>query len=235
MNVKCPNCRFKFDVNQTDTNEHSCICPRCGKSVSVMEHTMTNDIENASFDEPQGSEAELFFTAKALVDEGRYQEARTYITKLLEISPDEVLYLGFKNELDIIDEERQYVEQQYSTAVSYIDSGHLELAETIVDELLQINPLEPLYQELSTKLYEKKLQKAQQVELERLKKEARRQVVSVSQPQQEECRQKEEFSPNKGDLEEENLLDIINESHNKGGCVVIALVFTISLLSIFFI
>ena len=37
MNVKCPNCRFKFDVDAVvgDDNQVTCVCPRCGNKFAV--------------------------------------------------------------------------------------------------------------------------------------------------------------------------------------------------------
>ena len=122
---------------------------------------------------PQSSEAELYFTAKELMDKERYQEARPYVTKLLEISPDEALYRGLKEELDIIDENKRYIEQKYNEAVDYINNDQPELAEPIVEELLEANPYEPRYRNLKARLKEKKRQMTQQAELERLKEEAR--------------------------------------------------------------
>ena len=36
MNVKCPNCRYKFDVNPSEDGiDVNCVCPRCGNRFSV--------------------------------------------------------------------------------------------------------------------------------------------------------------------------------------------------------
>lgn len=36
MEVKCPNCRFKFDVNPNEDGvDVNCVCPRCGNKFSV--------------------------------------------------------------------------------------------------------------------------------------------------------------------------------------------------------
>ena len=107
------------------------------------------------------------------MDKERYQDARPYVTKLLEISPDEALYRGLKEELDIIDENKRYIEQKYDEAVDHINNDQPELAEPIVEELLEANPYEPRYRNLKAQLKEKKRQMTQQAELERLKKEAR--------------------------------------------------------------
>ena len=53
MNVKCPNCRFKFDIEVkiNDNNEVSCICPRCGNDFAVEPHTeITTSLEDKKKD-----------------------------------------------------------------------------------------------------------------------------------------------------------------------------------------
>ena len=53
MNVKCPNCRYKFDieVKVNENNEVSCICPRCGNDFAVkpsVEITTTAEDKKAT-------------------------------------------------------------------------------------------------------------------------------------------------------------------------------------------
>lgn len=178
MNVKCPNCRFKFDVLSIDINKQSCICPRCGRHVAI-EFIKPNPVIEypQAKPEPHFNEADMFFAAKNFRDEGRYDEAMVYIDKLLEISPDEALYRNFKEDLNRLSEEKSIIEQKYSDAATSLDDGRLEFADHLINELLQINPRDPLYLSLKERLEEKKRQKVQQIELERLKEEARRREV----------------------------------------------------------
>lgn len=53
MEIKCPKCRFRFEEDIPDfTNEHSCVCPRCGtpfaytRTESANEEDSTQDAED---------------------------------------------------------------------------------------------------------------------------------------------------------------------------------------------
>ena len=201
MNVKCPNCRFKFDIgiHSNECKENECICPRCGKLISInqlkeVQLTADKDVQTPADAIPQGSEVELFFEAKRLIDEGSYEKALGYVSKLLEISPNEILYLNLKELIDKTDEEKrkskERVEQMYSSAIHHIETNELELAETLINELQEISPNEPFHEELKTKLSAARQLIAQEEELERLKKEARKQE-KVSQQEasslQDDC------------------------------------------------
>ena len=149
MNVKCPNCRFKFDIgiHSNECKENECICPRCGKLISInqlkeVQLTADKDVQTPADAIPQGSEVELFFEAKRLIDEGSYEKALGYVSKLLEISPNEILYLNLKELIDKTDEEKrkskERVEQMYSSAIHHIETNELELAESLINELQEI-------------------------------------------------------------------------------------------------
>lgn len=61
MNVKCPKCRYKFDVDivVNDSNEVTCICPRCGNRFEVEppeEPTPQSVVEEITAPVPQPQE-----------------------------------------------------------------------------------------------------------------------------------------------------------------------------------
>ena len=182
MNVKCPKCRFKFEVSvPSECTETKHSCPRCGNLFVTAVPVASTQVQSAA-QEPsklempqllQGSEAELFFTAQRLMDEGRCKEAMPYIDTLLDMCPGEFLYLQFKQQLQQTLEEQQLLEKKINDASDYIDSEQLGIAQVLVNELLQVSPNNPRYIELENRLKSKADEVAQRQKLEQLKEAAR--------------------------------------------------------------
>ena len=163
MNVKCPNCRYKFDVNPTDVsenNEVSCSCPRCGTSfasqyIAPATEYVDNQIQQPALDKnrmsqpavTQDQEADMYFAVMKRMKTGQYEEAGDYLSKLLELKPNEPIYLNIKNQLDGI-------KHSYLLATKYIQSGNLDQAELHVNKLLEISPNDPMYLSLKDELNE---------------------------------------------------------------------------------
>jgi len=199
MNVKCPNCRYKFDVNPTDVNENnevSCSCPRCGKSFATEvkgESVSMPQAEVPKADSPtseervpqqsqssqvEGTEIEIYYTAMKCMESGRAEDARPYVTRLLQLNPNEPLYIKFKEQLDQADEakrrEEERIKQLYFSAMKCIDNGQFDHAETHIKSLLETNPDEPMYLNLRDKLAEAKRIEAEHQKHLREQEEARK-------------------------------------------------------------
>lgn len=178
MNVKCPNCRFKFDVAPSDVNENNevnCTCPRCG-NVFVTRYIAPNvPAEPAPVQQPQyiGSEpslppqedeADLYYALMKRMKSGQHDEAGIYLRKLLALKPDEQMYLDIKRQLDS-------VKQSYLLATKYLKSGELDKAERHVNSLLEVSPNDPMYLSLKEDLAKAQRIEAERVEAERIKKQ----------------------------------------------------------------
>lgn len=149
MNVKCPNCRFKFDVNPNDVIEQTCICPRCGNTFTVQntdnengrpsdQHVAPSITERRAKAVSHESEVELYYALRNRMETGQHEEASSYLVKLLELNPDEPMYLKIKDDLDKI-------KQSYFLATKYIQAGKLNLAKLYMNDLLQLAPNHPMY------------------------------------------------------------------------------------------
>lgn len=180
MNVKCPNCRFKFDVNPTDVNEQNevnCTCPRCGMA-------FTSQYIAPSFNRPievpalqidaqtqpvvsEEQEADLYYAVMKRMKAGQHEEAGIFLKKLLALKPDEPIYQEIKEQLDGI-------KRSYLLATKYISSGQLNLAELYVNDLLKVNPNDPMYLGLKEDLDEAKRVENQKKEEERKHEEERK-------------------------------------------------------------
>lgn len=198
MNVKCPNCRFKFDVNPADANayiEVNCTCPRCGKSfvAQVQEPGPKPQMEPPPHREPvveptqsqpqsqpqlQGSEVDLYYTAMKCMEDGMGYEARAYVNRLLELNPNESLYIQLKEKLDRADEEKRREEERiktlYFSAMKCIDSAQFSQAAEYIKSLVAVSPNKPMYQNLWNRLDEAQRLEAQRQEELRQQEEARR-------------------------------------------------------------
>ena len=145
MNVKCPNCRYKFDVNPTDVNDNNevgCSCPRCGASftsqyIAPATEYVDNQIQQLALDKnrisqpdvTQDQEADMYFAVMKRMKAGQYEEAGDYL------------------QLDGI-------KHSYLLATKYIQSGNLDQAELLVNKLLEISPNDPMYLSLKDELNE---------------------------------------------------------------------------------
>ena len=172
MNVKCPNCRFKFDVTPTDVDEIDVnyTCPRCGKMFTAQnadvktEHPQSpvqpiassvNDISVQSH--PQESEMELYYALMNRMEAGQHDAAGAYLAKLLELNPNEPMYLKIKEDLDKI-------KQSYFMATKYIQSGQLNLAKLYINDLLNLAPNHPMFMNLKERLLQAEKEETQRQE-----------------------------------------------------------------------
>lgn len=194
MNVKCPNCRFKFDVNPTDVNEQNevnCTCPRCGKAfisqyiAPVTEHPAEAPIQqpspSAAPTSPaisQEQETDLYYAVMKRMKAGQHEEAGIYLEKLLALKPNEPMYLDIKKQLDGI-------KQSYLLANKYIRTGNWNLARLYINDLLKANPNEPMYLSLQDELFEAQRQEAQRQEAQRQEEEERKKQEALLKAQKE--------------------------------------------------
>ena len=201
MNVKCPNCRFKFDVNPTDVNEQNevnCTCPRCGKAfTSQYIAPVTEQPAEAPIQQPspsaappspaisQEQETDLYYAVMKRMKAGQHEEAGIYLEKLLAMKPDEPMYLDIKKQLDGI-------KQSYLLANKYIRTGQWNLARLYIDDLLKANPNEPMYLSLQEELIEAQRAEAQRQEMLRQQEEQRREEQRKHEEAEKEAAQKEE-------------------------------------------
>ena len=198
MNVKCPNCRYKFDVNPIevdDQNEVNCTCPRCGTSFTTQyvapaaNHPVEGPVQQPSSNGDQsmpsvsgGQEADLYFAVMKRMKEGQYEEAGAYLSKLLELKPNDPIYLDVKEQLDGI-------KQSYLLATRFIQSGDLNSAVPHVNRLLEISPYDPMIVSLRDSLLQAQQQEMlRQEELRRQEEERRREEERIK----EEERKREE-------------------------------------------
>ena len=206
MNVKCPNCRFRFDVTPTDINDNNevnCTCPRCGSAftskyiASSSNHPFEEPVPSINAQVPpvvsEEEEADLYYAVMKRMKAGQHEEAGVYLKKLLALKPDEPIYKDIKEQLDKI-------KQSYLLATKYISSGQFDLAEQYVNDLLQVNPKEPMFLSLKKSLDEVKLIEAQRQEELRQQQEAgkeeeKRLEVRLKKQQESESKQKENQNP----------------------------------------
>ena len=182
MNVKCPNCRYKFDVNPTDVNDNNevnCSCPRCGKAfaseyIPPVNKTVETPIDpqNLGNNHPpmfstQEQEADLYYALMTQMKAGNFGEAGIYLEKLLSLKPGEPVYLSIKEQLDGI-------KQSFLLATKFIQTGELDKAEPHINSLLQIRPDEPMYLNLKEELDKAQRIEAQRKEQQRQQEKARR-------------------------------------------------------------
>ena len=216
MNVKCPNCRFKFDVNPTEVdeqNEVNCTCPRCGTSFTTqyvapaVNHPVEEPVQQPSSngDQPMpsasgGQEADLYFAVMKRMKEGQYEEAGAYLSKLLELNPNDPIYLNVKEQLDGI-------KQSYLLATRLIQSGDLNSAEAHVNRLLEISPYDPMIVSLKDSLL-----KAQQQEMSR-QEEMRRQ--EEERRREEELKKEEERKIEERKKEEERRIEELKQEEER--------------------
>lgn len=208
MNVKCPNCRFKFDVNPTDVNannEVNCTCPRCGMAFTSQYVAPANNLPMGEPARPIGApmppvdveeqEADLYYAVMKRMKAGQHEEAGIYLEKLLALKPDEPIYRNIKEQIDNI-------KRAYLLATKYINSGQLNLAEMYVDDLLKVNPNDPMYLSLRNDL-----DQAQHRELLRQEELLRQQKAHRREEERrhEEARQEELRILEEAQLEEERL------------------------------
>lgn len=117
MNVKCPNCRFKFEVsldNSQAGEEVNCTCRRCGRQFPIIVETTPLEEGPIEVDEVvQQPEIEQIASVPTIdpIEEGLYQDAcealqrfriddaRNCIHQLLAIRPNSVEYLRLQNQL----------------------------------------------------------------------------------------------------------------------------------------
>ena len=208
MNVKCPNCRFKFDVNPTDVNEQNevnCTCPRCGKTFvsQVLESNAKPPVEQPANQgpvaepigpqpqvqaQPEESEVELYYAAMKCIENGQNEEAKAYVTRLLQLNPTEQLYIKFKDKLDQADElkrkEEERIKTIYFSAMKCIDSCQFDQAEIHIRNLLDINPGNTMYQNLQNRLIEAR-------RMEELRQATLRQQEETRKREEEQRKQQE--------------------------------------------
>lgn len=173
MNVKCPNCRFKFDIKQIDTNsnnEVNCTCPRCGKTFMAQNadvaaeqpHSPVQPIASSVNDMSvqslsQESEMDLYYALMNRMEAGQHDAAGAYLAKLLELNPNEPMYLKIKEDLDKI-------KQSYFMATKYIQSGQLNLAKLYINDLLNLAPNHPMFMNLKERLLQAEKEETQRQE-----------------------------------------------------------------------
>ena len=183
MNVKCPNCRYKFDVNPTGVNENNevnCSCPRCGNAfaseyippVDITVEPPIDQPQNPGNNQPLGfstqeQEADLYYALMTQMKAGNFGEAGIYLEKLLSLKPGEPVYLSIKEQLDGI-------KQSFLLATKFIQTGELDKAEPHINSLLQIRPDEPMYLNLKEELDKAQRIEAQRKEQQRQQEKARR-------------------------------------------------------------
>ena len=188
MNVKCPNCRFKFEVNPN--NELNCTCPRCGKSfvaLALEPVPASPPVQAANREpvagpaqpqsQPKVSEVDLYYSAMRCMEQDLIDKARAYVTQLLQMNPNEPLYIQLKESLDQADEAKRSKEERirtmYFLAMKCIDSAQFDQATEYINSLLAVSPNDPMYQNLWNRLIEKQNLEAQRQEELRRQDEAR--------------------------------------------------------------
>ena len=111
MNVKCPNCRFKFEVsfdNNQAGEEVNCTCQRCGRLFPVVVEATPFEEEpveieqavlqpepeqNVSIPAVDSVEQELYQDACEALRQFRLDDARVCINQLVAMRPNSVEYL----------------------------------------------------------------------------------------------------------------------------------------------
>lgn len=152
MNIKCPNCRYKFEITPPpEGGSIKCACPRCSKTFTAqlvdaemerssapVQHVAHSMNERPPTTVSQESEMELYYALMNRIETGQHEEAGTYLARLLELNPDEPMYLKIKDDLDKI-------KQSYFLATKYLQAGKLNLAKLYINDLLQLAPNHPMY------------------------------------------------------------------------------------------